>query len=701
MSNTADFLFEIGTEELPPKALQQLESALADGIHQGLTSAGLQYTNIKPFATPRRLAVLVENLQRTQPPQQIEKRGPSLSVAFDQDGNPTRAAIAFADGCGMTHEQLERLETEKGSWLVYRTKLAGQSAQDLLPSIVTEALESLPIQKRMRWGNLNTEFVRPVHWLVMLFGEEVVKCRILGMDAGRLTQGHRFHAPLPFDVSSPSAYAQLLLEKGRVIADFGERRRQVKDLVSRAASELGGQAIVDPAILDEVTALVEWPVPIAGKFDAEFLRLPEEVLISTLQDHQRYFPVRGKDGELLPNFIGMSNLESRDPSQVRRGNERVIMPRLSDGAFFWDQDRKSPLHARVEQLKSVVFQRDLGSVFDKSKRVAELAGELAHTLRAESGEVRRAARLAKTDLLTDMVGEFPELQGRMGYYYALEDGESEAVATAIEEQYLPRNAGDRLPDSAAGCALALADRFDTVTGIVALGKKPTGNKDPFGLRRAALGVLRILIEKQIDLDIVATLKMSVAMQPVEIQGREALLDYLYEFFIDRLRTYYLEGLAPDITAGEVTPEMFEAVRAKAPSSPLDFHQRLSAVRTFMNLDEAESLAAANKRIANILRSAKEEHPSNVDAGLFEAPEEQRLYDAVSGIAEAHAKGIELRDYTNVLTRLANLRKPVDAFFNGVMVMTDDTDRRRNRLAQLTHLRGLFLDVADLSCIPPN
>ncbi len=699
MASTADFLAEIGTEELPPKALRHLEQAFAENVRAGIESAGLKAGQQRSFATPRRLAVLINELELQQPPQSIEKRGPSVKVAFDQDGKPTQAAQAFAKSCGVALQDLSRLQTKKGEWLLFRTEQPGRSADELLPAIVADALTALPIPKRMRWGSSDVEFVRPVHWILMLLGAEIVTAKILGATAGRETYGHRFHSPQPILVSAPADYAALLADKGHVIADFDQRRELIRQQAEDAVAQLNGRAILDDAVLDEVTALTEWPVPIVGSFDPKFLRLPEEVLIATLQDHQRYFPVRSDDGSLMPNFIAISNLDSQDSTQVRQGNERVVSPRLADAAFFWDQDCRVTLDSRREALKQVVFQQALGSLYDKSARVAKLATALAIDFDQDKVSAQRAAELAKTDLLTQLVGEFPDLQGRVGFYYAIRDGETEAVAQAIEEQYLPRQAGGPLPASPNGCTLALADRFDTLAGIFAAGKRPTGNKDPYGLRRTALAVLRILIEQNIELDLVKYLRLAIAEQPVDKIDADHLLSELYEFMIDRLKRYCLDGQSPSLEKGSVTPEIFESVRVHQAKSPLDFHQRLIAVCRFMQLDSAESLAIANKRIANILKSATDEFDSTVNPDLFEADEERLLYTAVGNIREAHVRGLEEKNYTEVLERLAELREPVDKYFDAVMVMADDADQRRNRLSLMNQLRQLFLDVADLSCIP--
>lgn len=698
MPATADFLVEIGTEELPPKALRSLEQAFANGMRQRLTAAGLGGATARSFATPRRLALMVPALLVEQPAQRIEKRGPPLKVAYDAAGQPSRAARAFAEGCGVEVAALEKLETPQGAWLVYRGESVGRPAAELLPTMVAESLAELPVPRRMRWGASDVEFVRPVHWLVMLLGREVIDCEILGLKAGRHTRGHRFMSQGPLELTCPDDYEQVLRTAGFVVPDFPERRERVRDGAVAAGKILGGEAIIDAAVLDEVTALVEWPVAVTGRFDEGYLRLPEEVLMATLQGHQRYFPVRGANQKLLAHFVTLSNLVSRDPDQVRRGNERVVKPRLADAAFFWDQDLRRPLPEREPALAEVVFQRGLGSLRDKSARMAALGTLMAPKLGADPRIVERAALLAKADLLTDLVKEFPELQGRMGYYYAGHGGEPDTVATAIEEQYLPRHAGDRLAGSAAGQCLALADRLDTLAGVFALGKRPSGNKDPFGLRRAALGLVRTLIEAKLDLALPELLEAAVAAQPVKVADRAALVADLYEFITDRLRAYYLDGQAPGFAAGEVTAEMFEAVRLRAPASPLDFHARLEAVRAFLSLPEAASLAVGNKRIANILKGVKEPVPDRVDPARFEAPEEQKLHQAVEALLPLHRAGLASRDYREVLRRLAALREPVDAFFTAVMVNAEDAALRRNRLALVQRLRHLFLDVADLSCL---
>lgn len=698
MAATADFLVEIGTEELPPKSLADLEHAFAGQVGDGLRGAGLGFAGLSSYATPRRLAVLVSGLTLTQPVQMIEKRGPPVVVAFAADGSPTRAALAFAEGCGLPIERIGRVETAKGAWLFHSAQSPGRPAAELLHGIVTAALAALPIPRRMRWGSGDAEFVRPVHWVVMLLGDVVLPEPVLGITPGRMTRGHRFHAPEELVIGSPADYPILLSGRGKVIPEYRTRRDRVLRLANAAALAAGGHPVYSEALLDEVTGLVEWPVAITGGFDAGFLRLPEEVLIATLQGHQRYFPVRDSNNQLLPRFVTMANLESLEPDEVRAGNERVVLPRLSDAAFFWDQDRKSTLASRVERLGSVVFQQGLGSLMERSRRVASLGSGIARALGQDAEIVERAALLAKTDLLTAMVGEFPELQGRMGFHYATRDGEPAAIAVAIEEQYLPRHAGDRLPATPAGRALALADRADTLAGVFALGKRPSGNKDPFGLRRAALGLLRILVEDGVDLDLLALFEKAIRLQPVAVKDAPGLADELFDFVVERSRAWYLDGLAPAMPAGTVTAESFEAVRLRRPTSPVDFHARLLGVGSFLKLPEAESLAVANKRIANILRTAAA-GDQRVDPALFESPEEHALHAAIEKVSGAHEQHLARRDYRQALQSLAALRSPVDAFFEAVLVMADTPAVRDNRLAQLRRLRDLFLGVADLSCLP--
>jgi len=690
---TRDFLVEIGTEELPPKSLLALATAFADGIAKGLTEAGLTHKAVEKFATPRRLAVRVRKLVARQPDRAIERRGPPLKAAFDAQGAPTQAALAFARSCGVEVPALERLETPKGTWLVHRGTEAGAHTMSLLPGIVQASLDALPIARRMRWGAGEAQFVRPVHWVLMLFGREVVPCSILDVPSGNLTYGHRFMAPKPIRIASPAAYVNALHKRGRVLADIHERRETIRQGVIAAASQLGGNAVISEDLLDEVTALVEWPVPLAGRFDERFLELPAEVPIATMQDHQRYFPVRDARGGLMSWFVTVANLESSDPAQIVAGNERVVRPRLSDAAFFYTTDRRQRLDARLDGLRRVTFQTQLGSLHDKTERVRALARSVATAIGGDSRLADRAAELAKCDLITSMVGEFPELQGLMGRYYALNDGEHAEVCEALREQYLPRFAGDELPATRTGMAVAIADKLDTIAGIYATGQKPTGTRDPFGLRRAALGLLRTAIERKLDLDLQSLIGQALAALPFAAPvdcARE-----VYDYVIERLRAYYVEG-----DAGlAVTTEMFDAVLATRPASPLDFDARLRALVEFLRLPEAQALAAANKRIANILRKATETVGDRIDADRLVDPAEQILGEQVEAIARQVEPKFAARDYTEALKSLAVLRNAVDAFFDSVMVMADDAALRANRLALLKRMQGLFMHAADLSRLP--
>jgi glycyl-tRNA synthetase beta chain len=698
-----DFLVELGTEELPPKALRELELSFLAGIRKGLTEADLSHGEIQSFATPRRLAVLVKRLATRQPDQDVKRRGPPVGASFDSSGQPTRAASAFAESCGIPVDALQRLDEGKGQFLFFIGTKAGTLTAELLPKIVQASLDSLPIPKRMRWGAGTAEFVRPVHWLVMIHGADVVPATVLDVPAGNQTRGHRFMAPKEFRITSPAGYAKALYGRGKVVPQFLERRELIRAAVTDKAVELGGQAVMDDALLDEVTALVEWPVPVTAQFEERFLTLPREVLISTLQEHQRYFPIAKPDGALLPWFITISNIESRDPAQVRAGNERVVRPRLADAAFFWEQDRKQPLASRREALDRVTFQAKLGSVGDKVRRVRTLAGEIAASLGKDRATAERAAELCKCDLLSAMVGEFTELQGVMGGYYAQADGEAPEVAAAIREHYLPLGAGGALPATDAGLAVSVADKLDTLAGIFAIGQKPTGAKDPFGLRRAAIGVLRALIEKGLDVDLRGFIERAVALQPVQ---SEKVADEIYGYVMERLRAYYVDSAANSTSANSlsgsakpITTEMFDAVLATQPRSPLDFDARLRALSAFLELPEATSLAAANKRIANILRKSENVTIGEVDATVLKEEAEVRLYDSMRNLRDAVSTAIVRREYTAALGQLAQLRPAVDGFFDEVMVNAEDPQLRANRLSLLAGLRGLFSGIADLSRLP--
>jgi len=686
MADTADFLFELGTEELPPKALKRLRDALREEFEAGLDKANLAHGAVKGYAAPRRLALWIRDLALTQPDRDAERRGPAVKAAFDADGNPTKAAQGFAQSCGTTVDRLGRMKTDKGEWLVFRSHEKGESAAQLLPGIAEQALQRLPIPKRMRWGSSDAEFVRPVHWLIMLHGDEVVPCRLLDADAGRDTRGHRFHHPQPLTVARADDYERLLAAEGYVHADFDARRELIREMVEHSAADAGGTAMIDEDLLDEVTALVEWPAPIHGGFEERFLKVPQEALIATMQSNQKYFPVVDGDGRLMPHFITIANVATAHPEIVQAGNERVIRPRFADAMFFWEQDGKQRLEDRVESLKSVVFQNKLGTLHDKSERVAALAQAIAGNIGADPSLARRAGMLSRCDLQTAMVFEFPEMQGIMGRYQARRDGEPEELAEAMDEFYMPRFSGDDLPQTRTGIAISLAEKLDTLVGIFGIGQKPTGDKDPFALRRAALGALRIMVEHQLPLDLKELLDTATGNLGDRLSNGAAAEEVL-AFMLERLKGYYHEnGHGADL---------FEAVAALQPSSPADFDRRLLAVAAFRQLPEAESLAAANKRIRNILRKAEVEIGRNIDTFYLEHSAEEGLYRRVVEMEQMVAPLVDKGDYTGILEALAGLRESVDSFFDDVMVMAEDANLRNNRLALLNRLHGLFLQVADI------
>ena len=692
---SADFLVEVGTEELPPKALRALMDAFADNLGADLVKSRLSHGEIKAFASPRRLAVLVNSLAYKQEDREVTQKGPPVTIAFNDKGEATPAGLAFAKKCGVDVNDLGREKTDRGEWLSHTALESGKATKDLIVGIVERALSALPIPRRMRWGDSIAEFVRPVHWLILLHGKEIISGSILGAEASNKSRGHRFHAPGEIVISEPDKYLAALEEKGFVIADFEARLEKIVSGVRCLADIEGGSAIGDATLYDEVTALTEWPVPLTGTFDKAFLSLPDEVIVATLTNHQRYFPLRDKANKLLPLFITVANITSKEPQRVRNGNERVIGPRLADAAFFWETDQQTPLGDRCDALANVVYQKGLGTLRDKALRVGVLATMFADHAGVEPALVARAAILAKCDLLTGMVGEFPELQGTMGRYYAQAGGESAAVCDAIGDQYLPRFAGDELPSTSVGSILAVADKLDTLAGIFVLGKKPSGNRDPFGLRRAALGIIRILIEQKLDLDVIAAIVAAVAQQPASGEGNQEIGKSLYEFIVDRMRGYFSEQ------DSRISADVFEAVRVRRPSSLLDFAERLAAVASFLQLDAASSLAAANKRTANILRQAEFANETALDASLFEEDAETKLFIALQTARKHVAPLIEKRAYTDALQQLAALRAPVDEFFDDVMVMTDDEVVRNNRLALLSELRSLFLDIADISRLTPE
>ncbi len=685
--SSRDLLIEIGAEELPPKALNTLSAAFLAGVKAGLEEAGLSFSGIDKFAGPRRLALRIHDLAESQADRDIERKGPALKAAYDEDGCPTRAAQGFACSCGVDVEALQKQETDKGAWLVFRCEQKGRPSPSLIPAIINEALDKLPIPRRMRWGQMETHFVRPVHWVVLLFGDTVIEAEILGVQTGRETFGHRFHHPQAISIPTPADYEVLLESNGKVIADFARRRQTVRAQVEKEALSLKGQAVINDDLLEEVTAMVEWPVAVAGNFESRFLDVPPEALITTMAANQKYFHLLDADGNLLPHFITISNIESRDVAKIREGNERVIRPRFADAEFFWNQDRRQRLDARLESLKSVVFQKQLGSLFDKTRRVMPLSAWIAKAIGADKVAALRAAELCKCDLMTEMVGEFPGLQGIMGRYYAQHDHEPEMVATALDDYYRPRFAGDLLPPTATAQALAIADRIDTLLGIFAIGQIPTGDKDPYALRRAALGVLRILIEKNLNLDLRPLLETAAKHFSPQVQA-PAATDRVLTFILDRLHAYYQDK--------HIKPDVLDAVTAIRPTCPLDIDQRLLAVSHFRELPEAESLAAANKRIANILKKVTGKLPETINASDLVEAEEKTLYEILNGLSSEVHVLLQDNQYEQALTLLAQLRDPVDRFFDKVMVMTEDKKLRNNRIALLNQLHSLFMQVADIS-----
>jgi len=678
-----DFLVELGTEELPPKALASLGDAFLAGIEKGLQAAGLNYTGKQVYAAPRRLAVLIRQLDVQQPDRSINIDGPPLQAAF-KDGEPTQAALGFAKKCGVELAEID----QSGPKLRFSQHIPGKATAGLLPTIVEDSLNDLPIPKRMRWAASREEFVRPTQWLVMLLGDQVVDCTILSQKAGRESRGHRFHHPENVLITTPANYVEDL-RKAYVLADFAERRELISKRTAELAMQQEGTAIVPPALLDEVTALVEWPVPLVCSFEERFLEVPQEALITTMQDNQKYFCLLDSEGKLLPRFITVANVESRDPKQIVQGNEKVVRPRLTDAEFFFKQDKKQPLETFNERLKNVVFQAQLGTVYDKAERVSKLAAFIAPLIGGDAQRAGRAGLLSKCDLATEMVGEFPEMQGVAGYYYALNDGEPEDVALALNEQYMPRGAGAELPQTLTGAAVAIADKLDTLVGIFGIGMLPTGSKDPYALRRAALGVLRILIEKQLDLNLTGAVEFAVKQFGAKVKAA-GLSEQVLEFIFDRLRARY-EDEGIDVAT-------YLSVRALQPGSALDFDQRVQAVQAFRKLPEAEALAAVNKRVSNLLSKAEGAIAEQVEPKYFDNANEFSLYSAIQQADQAVQPMAAARQYSESLARLAALRDPVDAFFEAVMVNAEDAKVRANRYALLSRLRGLFLGVADISLL---
>ena len=685
---TQNFLVEIGTEELPPKALKTLATSFADNVEAELNQAGLTFDKIEWFAAPRRLAVKVLNLATQQPSKEIEKRGPAVSAAFDAEGKPTKAAEGWARGCGITVEQAERIATDKGEWLVHRAKIEGQPTKNLLNDIVTNALAKLPIPKPMRWADKTVQFIRPVHTVTMLLGDELIEGEILGVASARTIRGHRFLGEKEFEIQHADQYPQLLREKGSVVADFNERKAEILAKSQAKATALGGVADIEESLLEEVTSLVEYPNVLAAKFEERFLAVPAEALVYTMKGDQKYFPIYDKDGKLLPHFIFVSNINPEDPTAIIEGNEKVVRPRLTDAEFFFKTDLKQKLVDRLSRLETVLFQQQLGTLKDKTDRIEQLAGEIAKQIGADEAKAKRAGLLSKCDLMTNMVFEFTDTQGVMGMHYARHDGEDEEVAVALNEQYMPRFAGDELPKSLVASAVALADKFDTLTGIFGIGQAPKGSADPFALRRAALGALRIIVEKNLPLDLEDLVKKSTALFGDKLTNQNVVTDVV-DFMLGRFRAWYQdEGIAVDV---------IQAVLARRPTRPADFDARVRAVSHFRTLDSAEALAAANKRVSNILAKA-DAAIGEINLTACVEPAEKALAEAVLVLRTEVQPLIAQSDYTAVLDKLANLRAPVDSFFDNVMVNAEDPALRQNRLAILNTLQGLFLQVADISVL---
>ncbi|OOF04256.1 glycine--tRNA ligase subunit beta [Salinivibrio sp. MA607] len=685
---TQNFLIELGTEELPPTALRTLAEAFASQFEAQLKDADLSHQGVTWYASPRRLALKVAALSDRQPDKVVEKRGPAVSAAFDADGNPTKAAMGWARGNGIDVSEAERLKTDKGEWLLYRQHVPGQAIDTLLPVLADNALNKLPIPKPMRWGDKDTQFIRPVKTLVMLYGETLIEGTILGVASDRVIRGHRFMGEPNLTLAHADHYPERLEREGKVMADYEKRKALIIRDAKAAADAVGGMAELDEDLVEEVTSLVEWPVVLTASFENKYLKVPSEALVYTMKGDQKYFPVYDANGELLPKFIFVSNIESKDPTQVISGNEKVVRPRLADAEFFFDTDRKRPLIDRLPELDSAVFQKQLGTIKDKTDRITALAGQIAERIGADKAHTERAGQLAKCDLMTSMVFEFTETQGVMGMHYARHDGEPEAVALALNEQYWPRFAGDKLPTTPVSSAVAMADKMDTIVGIFGIGQAPKGS-DPFALRRAALGVLRIIVENGYQLDLVDLIRDAKAQYDDRLTHKEVETEVL-DFMLGRFRSWYQDmGYSVDI---------IQAVLARRPTKPADFDSRVKAVSHFRSLDEAEALAAANKRVGNILAKYDGELPSTVDSSLLQEDAEKALADVVAEKVAAVKPLFADSDYQGALTELAQLRTPVDTFFDNVMVMADDPALKANRLAMLHLIREQFLNVADISVL---
>ena len=687
MVKKQDLLIEIGTEELPPKSLKNLAITFSEQMCLALRNEELDYGNTNWYATPRRLSLLVTDLDITQKDKEHQRRGPSLSAAFDKNEKPTKATLGFAESCGVKIEELKKLETEKGIWLVFNTILKGKNTDKLIPGLIEKSLARLPIEKRMRWGNHNVEFVRPIKWILILFGNKALNCKIMGVESRANSFGHRYHHPDVLKIEKPSEYSNILKNKGYVVADYNERLSLIKSQITLLAKNKKGNVIIDSELLNEVTSLVEWPISFVGSFDPKFLKLPKEVLVATMQDNQKYFPIVNSKEELMPLFICVSNIESKERELIKKGNERVIRPRLSDAAFFWEWDLKYGLENHCKSLKKVIYQKDLGTLHDKSERIAKTLSSMTEEINIDTNSAKRIAKLCLCDLLTKMVVEFPKLQGTMGRYYAKADGENDDIAIALEELYQPRFAGDKLPKTLLGQCLSISEKIDSLVGIFSIGKAPTGDKDPFALRRSAIGLLRIIIECKIDIDLRNLLSVAASNFSDNNQSLNCI-DDVYAFLMERLRYYYRdEGFSADV---------FESVLAINTFKPLDFHHRMIAVVEFRKAIEAKSLSAANKRISNLLKKSEDIDSVKIENGLLIEEAEIELANTLENYKKIIAPMIENRNYKSALNKLAGLRKVVDDFFDNVMVLCDEPKLKKNRLALLTNLNSLFLEIADIS-----
>ncbi|MAZ66888.1 MAG: glycine--tRNA ligase subunit beta [Kangiellaceae bacterium] len=689
--STQDLLFELGTEELPPTQIKTLGQSLCDNVQAELERLNLGFSSIKWLATPRRLALIIRKLEEKQQDREVEKRGPALKAAYDADGNPTKAAEGFARSVGATVDQLQTIETPKGAWLSFTAQEVGQTVEQLIQEIIDNAIKKLPIAKPMRWANNDYAFIRPAHWLIVLFGERVLPCSLFGLQSNNISRGHRFMCDDDIVINTPASYEEQLLKEGNVLADFELRRQRIKSQIEDAAREAGGVPVSDAALLDEVTGLVEMPYSMVGTFEEKYLDVPPEPLIYTMKDNQKYFPVVTPSGSLLNKFVFVSNIYSEQPEKVIDGNERVVRPRLADAEFFFNTDKKVSLESRRESTKTVVFQTKLGTLFDKSERVAVVARHIANAIKADPNEAQRAGELSKSDLMTDMVFEFTEVQGVMGMHYAKHDGESDAVANALNEQYYPRFSGDKLPAGDIGTALSLADKLDTLVGIFGIGQKPKADKDPFALRRAAIGVLRILVEKSLDLDVVELLETAKAQFHPEQLSNASVIDDVFGFMLARFNAWYQEQ--------GVETSLIQAVMARRPSKPLDFDRRVKAVADFYQLPDAAGLAAANKRVSNILAKQEQDviKPA-IDNALLSEEAEKVLADKVASLQQEVAPLFEEGNYQQALRTLSQIRPDVDSFFDQVMVNADDEAVKANRLTLLKQLRDMFLTVADISLL---